>query len=108
MPIKIKINTAKLDKTAFFKGAKGTYIDLVLWETPDSEYGDDYRCVQDLPRERRDAGEKGAIVGNGKCFGNSPKPSATASRPAGRVATRPPSDGTAELAGKLDEDKIPF
>lgn len=71
MPIKVKINVGKIDKEALYKGAKGTYLDVVLWETPDDQYGNDYRVVQDLPRERRDAGERGEILGDAKNFGNS-------------------------------------
>lgn len=102
MPIKLKIDLGKLDKTAFYKGAKGTYLDVVLWETPDSQYGDDYRVVQDLPRERRDAGERGAIVGNGKNFGDSAKGNSTRPPKHGATPTKP--------APKADDDdsSIPF
>jgi hypothetical protein len=65
-PIKIKIDVTKIDKAALYKGAKGIYLDAVLWPTPDSQYGDDYRITQDLPKEARDAGKKGEILGNGK------------------------------------------
>lgn len=101
MPIKIKINVGKIDKTALFKGEKGTYLDVVLWETPDSQYGDDYRVVQDLPRERRDAGEKGEILGNGKNFGDSAKKAASKSAP---PAKKPPVDPDLDAP----EDDIPF
>jgi len=104
MPIKIKINVGKIDKTALFKGEKGTYLDVVLWETPDSQYGDDYRVVQDLPRERRDAGEKGEILGNGKCFGDSPKPGSK--KPQGEHSSRPaPAKHQPEQGGS---GEIPF
>jgi hypothetical protein len=62
--IKIKIDVSKIDKTALFKGQKGTYLDAVMWPTPDSQYGDDWRIVQDLGKDRRE--EKGAIIGNAK------------------------------------------
>lgn len=64
--IRVKIATGKIDKTALFVGEKATYLDVVLIETPDSQYGDDYMVVQDLPKDRRDAGEKGPILGNAK------------------------------------------
>lgn len=88
MPIKLKIDVTKLDKSAFFHGKNGAvYVDLVMWETPDSQYGDDYRVNQDMPKERRDAGEKGKIVGNGKNFGDSKR---VENRPQSQGGTRPP------------------
>jgi len=63
--IRCKINVSKIDKSALFEGEKGKYLDCALIETPDGKYGD-WMIAQDLPRERRDAGEKGPILGNGK------------------------------------------
>jgi hypothetical protein len=62
MPISINVNIEKVDKERFFKGKKGRYMDLVLFETPDSEYGD-Y-----MVKQRGDKGEKMPILGNGKYF----------------------------------------
>lgn len=62
MPISININIDKVDKTRFFEGKKGRYLDLVLFETPESEYGD-Y-----MVKQRGDKGEKMPILGNGKYF----------------------------------------
>lgn len=62
--IKVKIDLKKLDKELFFNADSGAvYADLVLIETPNSKFSD-YMLVQDLPKERREAGEKGPIVGN--------------------------------------------
>lgn len=101
MPIKISINVGKIDKTALYDGKKGKYLNLVLWETPDDQYGNDYRVVQDLDKDRRDAGEKGAILGNAKNFGNA-KPQHPTSRPP--AAKRPPHDPDLDAP----EDSIPF
>ena len=65
--ITAKIDVTKIDKEKLFKGKKGTYLDIVLIETPGSEYGD-YMIVQDLPKEERQSGKKGAILGNAKFF----------------------------------------
>jgi hypothetical protein len=65
--ISAKIDVTKLDKSAFFKGAKGVYCDITIIEKP-SEYGDGF-IVQDLGKERRMAGEKGPIIGNWKEVG---------------------------------------
>lgn len=39
MPIYAKIDVSKIDKSRLFRGEKGTYLDLVLIETPNSKYG---------------------------------------------------------------------
>lgn len=62
-----KINCAAIDEEKLFKGAKGTYLDIVLIETPNSEYGD-YMIVQGVSKEEREKGIKGAILGNAKIF----------------------------------------
>lgn len=62
MPITINVNIDLIDKERFFKGKKGRYMDLVLIETPQSEYGD-Y-----LVKQRGDRDEKMPILGNGKYF----------------------------------------
>ena len=72
--ITIKIDVTKIDKNLLFKGAKGTYLDVVLFETPDDKFGIDYRVVQGLTKEARAAGTKGAILGNGKVIGGNAKP----------------------------------
>lgn len=67
---RLKIDVTKLDKSAFFKGAKGTYVDITLWENdqPD-EYGNTHSAKQDMGKDRR--GEKTPYVGNMKPFGGS-------------------------------------
>ena len=64
--IRVKINVLAIDKSALFKGSKGTYLDLSLVPTSNSQYGDDYMVTQDIGKERRQAGEKGPILGNAK------------------------------------------
>jgi len=65
---RLKIDVTKIDKTALFKGAKGTYLDLTLMDNRDGrdQYDNDGFIIQDIGKERRDAGEKGAIIGNWK------------------------------------------
>ena len=63
--ISLKIDVTKIDKSRLFVGKKGTYLDVVLIETPNSEYGD-YMIVEDISYEERQAGQKGTILGNGK------------------------------------------
>jgi hypothetical protein len=75
--ITCKINASRIDKNHMFKGEKGTYVDLVLFENkggPD-QYGNDGFVTQGISKEARDRGEKGPISGNWKRFGSSaPKP----------------------------------
>jgi hypothetical protein len=63
--IKLNIDVTKIEKKRLFEGKKGTYLDCVLIETPNSEYGD-YMIVQDISKEEREQGIKGPILGNGK------------------------------------------
>ena len=68
--IRLKIDVKKIDKALLFVGAKGIYLDatVMLHDGPDS-YGNDGFIVQDVGKERRLAGEKGAILGNVKMVG---------------------------------------
>jgi len=62
MNIKVKIDVMKIDKGALYVGQKGTYLNVVLIEQQ-NEYSDGY-IVQEISKERREAGERGAILGN--------------------------------------------
>jgi hypothetical protein len=64
--IKLSIDVSKIDKDKLYKGKKGTYLNVALIDTPDNQYGNDFMVVQDIPKEDREAGQKGAILGNGK------------------------------------------
>ena len=70
MIIKVKIDVSKIDKTKLFKGEKGTYLDITLLENKNGidQYGNSFMVVQDVSKEERLAGVKGAILGNGKIF----------------------------------------
>jgi hypothetical protein len=99
--IRLKIDVTKIDKTALYKGAKGTYLDATLFldDEPSGTYGDNGMISQDLGKERRDAGEKGAIIGNGtiiKVLGDD--------RPV--QASMPPAPTYAAVVD--DGDDIPF
>lgn len=61
-----KINCSKIDKSKLFKGKDGTYLDIVLIETPNGKFDNDYMVVQGVSKEDRAKGVKGAILGNGK------------------------------------------
>ena len=59
------IDVTKIVKERLYTGQKGTYLDFVLIETPNSEYGD-YMVVQSISKEERERGVKGQIIGNAK------------------------------------------
>ena len=63
--IKIQIDVNKISKDKLFKGEKGTYLNCVLIETPNSEYND-YMLIEETSKEEREAGNKGTILGGGK------------------------------------------
>ena len=66
-PIILKLDVTKLRKEWFFKGAKGTYCDLVIYENDrESPYGDTHVAKQSPSKEARAAGEKPIICANGK------------------------------------------
>lgn len=66
--ISIKIDVTKIDKNRLFEGKKGTYLDAIMIETPNSEYGD-YMIKQSVSKEERESGIEGNILGNAKKFG---------------------------------------
>jgi hypothetical protein len=65
---RLKIDVTKIDKSALFAGSKGTYVDITLLDNRDGtdQYGNDGMIVQDIGQQRREAGEKGPILGNWK------------------------------------------
>lgn len=70
--IAVKINVKKLDKSKFFEGKNGAlYADIVLMENRDGQdqYGNDFMVVQGSTKEEREAGQRGAILGNAKYIG---------------------------------------
>jgi len=97
---RLKIDVTKIDKSALYKGAKGTYLDITLLDNRDGtdQYGNDGMIVQDIGKERREAGEKGAILGNWKHLDSKPQPAPNAHNTAKGNAYQPQPD---------DEDQIP-
>lgn len=63
--ITLKIDVKKITKSRLYVGEKGTYLNAVLVPTPDSEYSD-YMIVESVSMDEKEAGVKGAIIGNAK------------------------------------------
>jgi hypothetical protein len=112
--ISVKIDVSKIDKSALYKGAKGTYLNITLMDNQDGqpdEYGNDYWVVQDLGAERRKAGEKGPKLGNARNInvgggneGGGARKFADKVQPAKAFQNRPKPAPAQEEA----EDDIPF
>lgn len=88
-----QINVTKVNKERLFKGEKGTYLNVVLIETPNSKYGD-YMICESVSKEEREKGIKGATLGNAKIF----KSRKQDSKPATASAPKPAND----------DDEVPF
>jgi len=68
--IKVQIDVKKIDKSRIFEGRKGKYLNLLLIETPNSQYGD-YMVVHERTEQERASGQKLElpILGNAKIIG---------------------------------------
>ena len=101
-PIKIKIDVTKIDKAALYHGEKAIYLDAVAWPNKNGvgKFKDTHYLAQELSRERRDAGEKGAIIGN-MTVPDEEQP---------RQETRPVRQQKMDQAfpPEVEEDDIPF
>ena len=71
--ISLSIDVTKIDKSKLHKGKKGTYLDATFFFTPDEvdQYGNSGMITQSVSKEDKEAGVKGAILGNGKKFWSS-------------------------------------
>jgi hypothetical protein len=96
---RLKIDVTKIEKALLFTGAKGTYMDLTLMDNRDGtdQYGNDGFIIQDVGKEKREAGIKGPIIGNWKHIGERRSPNQN---------TAPPP--TMDHVGNDDVDDIPF
>lgn len=90
MIIKLKLDLTKVDKNKLFRSEKtsAVYLDVTLLENKNGvdQYGNSFMAVQDVSKEEREAGIKGAILGNGK-IANGANHSAQAAKPAVKPLT---------------------
>ena len=101
--ISLSIDVTLLDKTRFKRvtrrnGKDAVFCDLVLIDTPNSEYGD-YICKQSVTKEERAAKKEMPILGNGKILekNSSPRPNP---KPSPAASEAPQEDGPG--------DSVPF
>lgn len=68
--IKLNIDVTKIDKSQLYQGQKGTYLTVTAFVDLDEQdqYGNNGMVTQEVSKELRGAGQKGAILGNSKVF----------------------------------------
>ena len=90
----LNIDVTKIDKNALYKGKKGTYLNLTLLENRDGEdqYGNHGFIIQDIGKERREAGERGPILGNWKHLKQRAQDKPAAQNAANTNAAQPEED----------------
>ena len=90
----IKIQLDKIDKTQIYVGKVHKFLDCTLHDNKNGkdEYGNDGYITQSISKEKRDAGERGAIIGNWKEVGNS----------------APKAQQELKPTAQADDDSIPF
>jgi hypothetical protein len=91
-----KIDVTKIDKSRLYKGAKGTYLEIIVYENekPDA-FGYDFSIKQTCTKEEREAGLKMPYIGNGNKVGAkaSPPQQATRKIPRAQPAAQVEDDG---------------
>lgn len=99
-----------------FEGEKGTYLDLVCFETPNSEFGSHMVTISKTKEEQEQEKKSGErirkpIVGNLKPFGTQAaeeeeytRPAAPAQAPSGKGKAQ----STNENFNNQEEDDLPF
>jgi len=65
--VALKIDVSKIDKEKLYQGAKGIYLDAIVWLNDEADQYDNHGMItQSVSKEEREAGVKGAILGNAK------------------------------------------
>ena len=63
--LRVQIKLLDIDKSAIFIGEKNKYLNAsILMHDEENQYGQHGMIVQDIGKERREAGEDGPILGN--------------------------------------------
>lgn len=105
----LKLDVTKIVKEWLFKGQKGTYLDVVVYENDATDqFGNSHVVKQSPSKDLRDQGTKPIIIGNGKWMNSgqrqAPAKPAPGQRPPAQQGRRP---GPAPAA-QDDGDEIPF
>jgi hypothetical protein len=99
--VSFKIDVTKIEKARLFVGQKGKYLDATVFIDLDEldQYGNSGMITQDVSKEERQAGTKGAILGDSKVFWRDEGQAPQASKPQGNSRPDPVEDF---------DDSIPF
>ena len=63
----LQLDVLKIEKGRLYKGEKGTYLNCtIIWHDEPDQYGNAGFVVQNVSKEEREKGVKGAILGNVK------------------------------------------
>lgn len=97
--IKASINVTRIDKSGIYTGKSGKYLGIVFFENKDGpdQYGNDGFVRQEISQERREAGERGPIIGNWKHLKKTTTPAGKPQGPADRYQGRTHDDTGEEI-----------
>jgi len=109
--VSLKIDVTKIDKARLFDGKKGKYLDATVFIDLDNkgEYGDNGMITQDVSKQEKEAGERGAILGNATIFWSD-----SGARNDNQASQRPSSPSLSGQQNEQDrnfdnfDDDIPF
>jgi len=107
--INLSIDVKSIDKARLQAHQNGkTYLNMTVFVDPDDpdQYGQHGKITQDVSKEEREAGTKGAILGNAKVFwtGGSQQGGQGRNNPNG---TQPSTTAIDQTRADFDDD-IPF
>jgi hypothetical protein len=105
----LKLDVTKIVKEWLFKGQKGTYLDVVVYENDATDqFGNSHVVKQSPSKDLRDQGTKPVIIGNGKWMNSGQRPAQTrpapGQRPPAQAGRRPSPPATQADDG----DEIPW
>lgn len=65
-----KLNYDRIDPKYLFQGKNGKYLDIVFFTNKNGkdEHGNDGFVVQGIPKDARERGERGPVIGNWRNF----------------------------------------
>ena len=104
-----------IEANGIYVGAKCTYMELTLMDNRDGrdQYDNDGFTVLDIGKARREAGEKGPILGNWKQLDGAPasgnrNPMGGTDRTAAEATRKPAGQQVATQVEEEDSSDIPF
>lgn len=97
--ISLSVDVTKIPKDKIKVKPTGKYLDLVLFDKPDIERGNDGFVAVSVSKEERERGERGPILGNWRHIGQKPTQEK-------RVEPRKPAPAVDDWSD--EGDSVPF